>query len=157
MCIYLTLLPQTGCDMSIFKLSTAGLNLVSSFSVCLTKAKEPSLPYYLHVAMRNKWIHTVPKLSEMLTVLSRIRTLVTNYIFFGNNCNAKDTSLHMFVFEGIICAQKTLDLISLSLSLSLSLSHTHTFWYFLYLSIFIYVIVLALLKYKSKWTKYTWR
>ena len=37
-------------------MSTAGLNLEFSFSYtsCLTKAKEPSLPYYLPIAGREE-------------------------------------------------------------------------------------------------------
>ena len=44
---------RTGYDtMSIFKRSLTGLNSEFSFSEtsCLTKAEEPSLPYYLHIA-----------------------------------------------------------------------------------------------------------
>ena len=40
---------------SIFKWSTAGLNSEFSFqNGCLTKEKEPSLHYYLHIAGRRK-------------------------------------------------------------------------------------------------------
>ena len=49
---------------SFFKRSLTGLN--SEFSLfytsCLTKAEEPSLPYYLPIAGgRIFWIHTFPK------------------------------------------------------------------------------------------------
>ena len=48
---------------SIFKQSLTSLN--SKFSIfsssCLIKAKDPSLPYYLHIAgARINWIHTFP-------------------------------------------------------------------------------------------------
>ena len=52
-CIYPTLPPRAGFDPRvIFKQSKAGLNSVFSFSstVCRTKAKEPSLPYYLQIS-----------------------------------------------------------------------------------------------------------
>ena len=44
---------------SVFKWSFTGLNSEFSFSYtsCLTKAEEPSLPYW----MENNWIHTFPK------------------------------------------------------------------------------------------------
>ena len=44
---------RAGCDTrSIFKQSLTGLNSEFSFSLtsCLTKAEEPSLPYYLPIA-----------------------------------------------------------------------------------------------------------
>ena len=60
-CIY----PWAGYDArSIFKQSTAGLNLEFSFYLtgCFTKVKEFSLPYYLLIALReNRWIHAFPK------------------------------------------------------------------------------------------------
>ena len=45
-----------------FKRSLTGLNSDFSFSQTsfLTKAEEPSLPYYLPIA-ENNWIHTFPK------------------------------------------------------------------------------------------------
>ena len=49
---------------SIFKQSLTGLNSEFSFSYtsCLTKAEEPSLPYYFtHSWRENNWIHTFPK------------------------------------------------------------------------------------------------
>ena len=48
---------------SIFKQSLTGLNSEFSFSLtsCLTKAEEPSLPYYLPIAGGINKIHTFPK------------------------------------------------------------------------------------------------
>ena len=49
---------------SIFKRSLTGLNSEFSFSQtsCLTKAEEPSLPYYFtHSWRENNWIHSFPK------------------------------------------------------------------------------------------------
>ena len=49
---------------SIFKQSKSGLNSEFSYSPidCLTKAKEPSLPYYIFRAgEENRWIHTFPE------------------------------------------------------------------------------------------------
>ena len=65
--IYIYTNPSTraGYDTrSIFKRSLTGLNSEFSFSEtrCLTKAEEPSLSYYLHVAgWENNWIHAFPK------------------------------------------------------------------------------------------------
>ena len=60
---------------SIFKRSLTGLNSEFSFSEtsCLTKAEEPSLPYYLPIAGgRIFWIHTFPKgISAMWNAISR--------------------------------------------------------------------------------------
>ena len=59
--------PPLGQDMTqgrFFKRSLTGLNLEFSFSYtsCLTKAEEPSLPYYFtHSWRENNWIHTFPK------------------------------------------------------------------------------------------------
>ena len=70
---------QAGCDtMSNFKRSLTGLNSEFSFSQtsCLTKAKEPSLPYYLPIA-GGRIIRFIPfprvlVLCEMQSVSSRI-------------------------------------------------------------------------------------
>ena len=76
--IYLT--PPLGQDMTqgqFFKRSLAGLNSEFSFSKtsCLTKAEEPSLPYYLPIA-GGRIIVFIPfprvlVLCEMQSVLSR--------------------------------------------------------------------------------------
>ena len=74
---------------SIFKRSLTGLNSEFSFSQtsCLTKAEEPSLPYYLPIAGGgNDWIHTFPKgISKMQSVLARIWICVTVSISYNNN------------------------------------------------------------------------
>ena len=46
-----------------FKQSLINLNTDLSFSWtgCLTKVKESSLPYYLPIAWENLWIHTFPR------------------------------------------------------------------------------------------------
>ena len=69
-------------SMSIFKRSLTGLNSEFSFSLtsCLTKAEEPSLPYYLLIA-GGRIIGFIPfprvlVLCEMLSVSSRIWTCV---------------------------------------------------------------------------------
>ena len=71
-----------------FKRSLKGLNSECSFSYtnCLPKAEEPSLPYYLPIAGgRLNWIHTFPKgisICEMQSVSSRIWTRVAVSISF---------------------------------------------------------------------------
>ena len=83
---------------SIFKWSTAGSNSVFSFSQisCLTKAKEPSLPYYLPIAgeKTDGFLFFQRSLagSETQIVSSRIWTLVVNSIYSDNNHYAKPTS-----------------------------------------------------------------
>ena len=79
--LYLYLLPtrRAGYDTrSIFKRSLTGLNPEFSFSKtsCLTKAEEPSLPYYLPIA-GGRMIGFIPfpwvlELCEMQSVLARI-------------------------------------------------------------------------------------
>ena len=52
------------CDIrSIFNQSKASLNSAFSFSQtgCLTKAKEPSVPYYLPIAEERNKNHAFPK------------------------------------------------------------------------------------------------
>ena len=76
---------------SIFKRSLTGLNSEFSFSKtsCLTKAEEPSLPYYLPIAGgRIIGFITFPRvlvLSEMQSILSRIWTRVAVSISYDNN------------------------------------------------------------------------
>ena len=89
---------------SIFKRSLTGLNSEFSFSLtsCLTKAKEPSLSYYLPIAGR-RMIGFIPfprvlVLCEMQSVWSRIWTRVaviisyddnhytTGWLFYGKSC-----------------------------------------------------------------------
>ena len=64
---------------SIFKWSLTGLNSEFSFSETsrLTKAEEPSLPYYFtHSWRENNWIHTFPKgISAMWNAISLIQDL----------------------------------------------------------------------------------
>ena len=63
-CIYPTFRPRTGCgSRSMSKWGKTGLSSVFLFlDWLLTKAKEPSLPYYLTNSWRQKnWIHAFPK------------------------------------------------------------------------------------------------
>ena len=55
-------------DVTIFQWSTASLNSDFSFSLtcCLTKAKEPSLPYYVHISGR-RIDGSMPFLGELVT------------------------------------------------------------------------------------------
>ena len=76
---------------SILKRSLTGLNSEFSFSLtsCLTKAEEPSLPYYLPIA-GGRIIGFIPfprvlVLCEMQSVLSRIWTRVAVSISYDNN------------------------------------------------------------------------
>ena len=76
---------------SIFKQSLTGLNSEFSFSLtsCLTKAEEPSLPYYLPIA-GGRIIGFIPfprvlVLREMQSVSSRIWTRVAVSISYGDN------------------------------------------------------------------------
>ena len=76
---------------SIFKWSLTGLNSGFSFSCtsCLTKAEEPSLPYYWPIA-GGRIIGFIPfprvlVLCEMQSVLSRIWTPVTMSISYDDN------------------------------------------------------------------------
>ena len=63
----------------IFMRSLTGLNSEFSFSKtsCLTKAEEPSLPYYFtHSWRENNWIHTFPKgISAMWNAISLVQDL----------------------------------------------------------------------------------
>ena len=85
---------------SIFKRSLAGFNSEFSFSwtSCLTKAEEPSLPYYLPIA-GGRIIGFIPfsrvlVLCEMQSVLSRNWTRVAESIFCDDNHYTTGTSLH---------------------------------------------------------------
>ena len=76
---------------SIFKRSLTGLNSEFSFSETngLTKAEEPSLPYYLPIA-GGRIIGFIPfprvlVLCEMQSVRSRIWTCVAVFIFYDDN------------------------------------------------------------------------
>ena len=83
---------------SIFKRSLTGLNSEFSFSStsCLTKAEEPSLPYYLPVA-GGRIIGFIPfprvlVLCEMQSVSSRIWTHVAVSISYDDNHYTTGTS-----------------------------------------------------------------
>ena len=64
---------------SIFKRSLTGLSSEFSFSYtsCLIKAEEPSLPYYFtHSWRENNWIHTFPKgISAMWNAIGLVQVL----------------------------------------------------------------------------------
>ena len=92
---------------SIFKQSLTGLKSELSFSwtSCLTKAEEPSLPYYLPIA-GGRIIGFIPfprvlVLCEMLSVSSRIWTRVAVSIFFDTTVTSNTSwsliSLHFSI------------------------------------------------------------
>ena len=91
---------QAGYDTrSIFKRSLTGLNSEFSFSYtnCLPKAEEPSLPYYLPIA-GGRIIGFIPfprvlVLCEMQSVSSRIWTRVTVFISYDDNHYTMGTSI----------------------------------------------------------------
>ena len=97
---------QAGYDTrSIFKLSLTGLNSEFSFSLtcCLTKAKEPSLLYYLLIA-GGRIIGFIPfqqvlVLCEMQSVLSRIWTRVAVSISYDDNKYTMGTSTSVEVYK----------------------------------------------------------
>ena len=86
--------PPLGQDMTqgqFFKRSLTGFNSEFSFSltICLTKAEEPSLPYYLPID-GGRIIGFIPfprvlVLCEMQSVSSRIYTRVTVSISYDDN------------------------------------------------------------------------
>ena len=84
---------------SIFKRSLTGLNSEFSFSKtsCLTKAEEPSLPYYLPIAgWRIVGFIPFPRvlvLCEMESVSSRIWTRVAVSISYDDNHYTTGTSI----------------------------------------------------------------
>ena len=88
---------------SIFKWSSTGLNLEFSFSLtsCLTKAEEPSLPYYLPIAgERIIGFIAFPRvlvLCEMQLTWSRIWTRAAMSISYNNNHYTTGTS-HFYLF-----------------------------------------------------------
>ena len=75
----------------------AGLNSEFSFNTsCLTKAKEPSLPYYLFVADGERKDGFIPFLRAMAQdethiALSRVWTRLTDSISYGDNRYSKCT------------------------------------------------------------------
>ena len=93
--------PPVGQDMTqgqFFKRSLTGLNSEFSFSKtsCLTKAEEPSLPYYLPIA-RGRIIGSIPfprvlVLCETQSVSSRIWTRVAVSISYDDNHYTTGTS-----------------------------------------------------------------
>ena len=89
---------QAGCDTrSIFKQSLTGLDSEFSFSWtgCLTKAKESSLPYYLAGGKIIRFIHFswVLELCQMQSALTRIWTRVAVFISYNNNHYTMSTSV----------------------------------------------------------------
>ena len=88
---------------SIFKRSLTGLNSKFSFSKtsCLTKAEEPSLPYYLPIAW-GRIIGFIPftrvlVLCEMQSVSSRIWTCVAVSISYDDNHYTTGTSFLKYI------------------------------------------------------------
>ena len=107
----------TGYDIrSIFKRSLTGLNTEFSFSKssCLTKAEEPSLPYYLPIA-GGRIIGFIPfprvlVPCKMQSVSSRIWTRVAvsisyddNHYTTGTSSNVKVICLHLVIELLLLC------------------------------------------------------
>ena len=97
----------------IFKRSLTGLKSEFSFSLtsCLTKAKEPSLPYYLPIA-GGRIIGFIPfprvlVLCEMQSVSSRIWTRVAVFISYDDNHYTTGTSLEFYYMPNIIILPNT--------------------------------------------------
>ena len=91
---------------SIFKRSLTGLNSEFSFSwtSCLTKAEEPSLPYYLPIA-GGRIIGFIPfprvlVLCEMQLVSAKIWTHVVMSISYNGNHYTMGTSTFMLMLLG---------------------------------------------------------
>ena len=89
---------------SIFKWSLTGLNSEFSFSLtsCLTKAEEPSLPYYLPIAGgRIIGFILFPRvlvLCEMQSITSRIWTSVAVSISYDDNHYTIGTSFYVTLY-----------------------------------------------------------
>ena len=97
-----------------FKWSLTGLNSEFSFSLtsCLTKAEEPSLPYYLSIA---GWrlIGFIPfprvlALCEMQSVTSRIWTHVTVSISYDDNYYTTGFSVRSLIIRWFSIISRTL-------------------------------------------------
>ena len=96
---------RAGYDIrSIFKQSLTSFNSEFSFSsiICLTKAEEPSLPYYLPIA-GGRIIGFIPfprvlVLCEMRSVLSRIWTCVAVSISYNNSHYTTGTSTNIYIY-----------------------------------------------------------
>ena len=89
----------------IFKRSLTGLNSEFHFSYtsCLTKTDEPSLPYYLPIA-RGRIIGFIPfprvlMLCEMQSVSSRIWTRVAVSISYDDNHYTAGTSIIIIIID----------------------------------------------------------
>ena len=92
-----------------------------SLTSCLTKAKEPSLPYYfIHCKGENRWIPTFPKSNrETQTTSSRIWNWNSDFIFYGDNRYTNQTTvrypLKLSVAQGLKyeapCENQTRDLV----------------------------------------------
>ena len=104
---------------SIFKRSLTGLNSETS---CLSKAEEPSLPYYLPIA-GGRIIGFIPfpralVLCEMQSVSSRIWTRVVVSISYDDNHYTTGTSLSKPRFSSLWKGSlRSVTLLTLSLSL----------------------------------------
>ena len=90
---------------SVFKRSLTGLNSEYSFSYtsCLTKAEEPSLPYYLPIA-GGRIIGFIPfsrvlELCEMQSASTRIWTRIAMSISYDDNHYTTDTFISVISIE----------------------------------------------------------
>ena len=109
LCIYPTPLPWAVYDTrSIFRLSITSLNLKFSFSMtcCLSIAQPPSLPYYLPVIGESAdGFMFFPRSlapNETQTTLSKIWTLVLDFIWYDNKCYAE--CLLIWTFSSFIAS-----------------------------------------------------
>ena len=103
--LFTNLSARAGYDTrSIFKRGLTDLNSKYSFSStsCLTKAEEPSLPYYLPIAGGRIFVFIpfprVLVLCEMQSVSSRIWTRVAVFISYDDTHYTTDTSTRYFLY-----------------------------------------------------------
>ena len=130
---------------SIFKWSLTGWNSKFSFSKtsCLTKAEEPSLPYYLPIA-GGRIIGFIPflmvlVLCEMQSVLSRIWTHVAVSISYDDNHYITGTSVYRVYHRHIVSTTDWTIFLSFFFFffffffvVSLTFQHAKNFFYFFF-------------------------
>ena len=93
---------------SVFKRSLTSLDSEFSFSStsCLTKAEEPSLPYYLPIA-GGRIIGFIPfprvlEICDMQSFSSRIWTRIAVSIFYDDNHDTTGTSIPLSIYLSYI-------------------------------------------------------
>ena len=161
----------------IFKQRLTGLNSEFSFSLtsCLTKAEEPSLPYYLPIA-GGRIIGFIPfsrvlVLCEMQSVSSRIWTRVTVSISYDDNhyttgtsnqfTDLKSNKFHCYYKTtpaGLVWTEEWYTHFSSSLISSLPFSLSLLTWAFQpYIYIYIYTLNHMLISYVKQECYVIWR